>query len=65
MQTTSLYEVVRGDGGFSIIETPTKQVIKKEMKNYDAEKLKHHLNRGGGFDGYTPAFFVRNENGEA
>jgi len=45
----------------SILETSTKQVITtKPMAYEDAKNLCRNLNLGGGFDAWTPAFFVDN-----
>ena len=40
-----------------LIEVPTGLVIKKAMKKDEGKSLLRHLNMGGGFDGFTPAFF--------
>lgn len=42
-----------------LIEVPTGIVIKKAMKKDEGKSLLRHLNMGGGFDGFTPAFFCQ------
>ena len=42
-----------------VIETTTNQVIKKFENTEEAKKACRHLNLGGGFDGYTPNFFLK------
>jgi hypothetical protein len=41
-----------------VVETGTRQVIKSDMTKNDAKSLARHLNMGGGFDGFTPSFFL-------
>jgi hypothetical protein len=55
--------VINLGGGFaevgaSIIETKTGQTIKHNIGLSKAKTLVRHLNFGGGFDGFTPAFFL-------
>jgi hypothetical protein len=53
-------EVFEGDFMFSVydlIETTTGLLIKSSLKKEEAKILLRHLNMGGGFDGFTPAFF--------
>ena len=55
------YKIVLHPTGADILETATKQVVNtKSLMNEDAKKLCRNLNLGGGFDGWTPAFFVDN-----
>lgn len=42
---------------WDLIEAPTGLVIKSALKKDEAKSLLRHLNMGGGFDGFTPAFF--------
>lgn len=44
--------------GGDILEIKTDQIIKKGLPMTKAKKLCRHLNFGGGFDGWTPAFFL-------
>jgi len=44
----------------SVIETTTSQTIKTAKTVDEAKKLARHLNLGGGFDGFTPNFFLKN-----
>lgn len=41
-----------------LLETSTNQVIKSGMPQIAAKDLCRFLNMGGGFDGWTPAFFM-------
>lgn len=45
--------------GNSIIEVPTKQVIKTYKNRNEAVKLLSKLITGTGFEGQTPPFFCR------
>jgi hypothetical protein len=45
---------------YEVTETGTMQVIKSSMTHGEAKALCRHLNFGGGFDGFTPAFFLQN-----
>lgn len=46
---------------YDVFETATDQVIKSYAgdKFSEARKFMRHLNLGGGFDGWTPTFFLR------
>jgi hypothetical protein len=41
----------------NLIEVHTGLVIKTSVKKDEGRSLLRHLNMGGGFDGFTPAFF--------
>ena len=43
---------------YEVVETGTQQVIKSDMTKDAAKALCRHMNFGGGFDGWTPAFFL-------
>ena len=45
---------------FSVLETITNQVIYTYNLLCDAKVMERHLNTGGGFDGNTPNFFLKN-----
>jgi hypothetical protein len=47
---------------YAILETSTEQIVKIfDGKDFsDARKFLRHLNLGGGFDGWSPSFCVRN-----
>lgn len=49
-----------GTAVYDIVETPTNQVVASKVPEYmnQAKNLCRHLNMGGGFDGFTPAFFL-------
>lgn len=44
---------------WDLIEIPTGNVIKTSLKKDQARALLRSLNMGGGFDGFTPAFFCQ------
>jgi hypothetical protein len=43
-----------------VIEVTTGHTIKSNLAVERARELCRHLNFGGGFDGFTPAFFLQN-----
>jgi len=43
-----------------IMETATNQVIRYALPYSKAKDFCRNLNFGGGFDGYTPEFFLKN-----
>ena len=43
---------------WSVHENTTDQTIASYYFEDDARSLAKHLNQGGGFDGFTPAFFL-------
>lgn len=45
---------------FHVKETKTNQTIKSFKHFSDARRFMVHLNSGGGFDGNTPTFFLKN-----
>ena len=45
---------------FGIFEHQTEQVIMQCKDQFHAQVVKTKLNNGAGFDGWTPAFMVRN-----
>lgn len=53
------YKIVEENGAFNVFEVPTEQVIKAFTDNKEARKFLRHLNLGGGFDGWTPTFFMK------
>lgn len=46
---------------YDIIETTTDQIVIAGVPNYigQAKALCRHLNNGGGFNGFTPAFLLQ------
>jgi hypothetical protein len=48
------YVEIAGD----ILETKTNQIVKEGLGMRQAKEMVRHLNFGGGFDGWTPAFFL-------
>lgn len=45
--------------GGDILETKTDQIVKSGLGLRKAKELVRHLNFGGGFDGFTPNFFLQ------
>lgn len=43
---------------YEVLETNTNQLIESNMTQAQAKSLCRHLNFGGGFDGWTPTFFL-------
>ena len=43
-----------------ILEVKTSQIVKSGLGMRKAKELCRHLNFGGGFDGFTPVFFLEN-----
>lgn len=55
------YKIIEDNGSFQVWEIATEQVIKTFTgDNKEARKFLRHLNLGGGFDGWTPSFFLKN-----
>lgn len=52
------YRVVKNDDMWEIIETQTNQIIRSFKDEEKAKKLNRHLKGGGGFNGWTPSFFL-------
>jgi hypothetical protein len=53
--------MIKKNGDFwDIVETQTNQVVKSCINPCTAQVFKTKLNRGSGFDGWTPSFFVNN-----
>lgn len=53
------YSIKKTAGNCSIVERDTNQVVLLCSDVLKAQTVKTHLNRGGGFDGWTPAFFLQ------
>jgi hypothetical protein len=47
---------------YEVVEVGTHQIIKSDITKEEAKTLCRHLNFGGGFDGWTPAFFTQKNN---
>lgn len=45
---------------YDVVEIGTRQIIKTEMGKHEAKQMCGHLNGGGGFNGFTPEFFLKN-----
>lgn len=53
------YEIVKTEQNvFDILEIKTKQVLNVSKKELDARILCKKLNKGYGFNGFTPTFFT-------
>ena len=50
------YKIEQIGKKYQILETPTNQVVVLHKKQEDAKNHAKILNRGGGFDGFTPKF---------
>ena len=53
------YKIIENKGVYDILETTTEQIIKSFSDNQEARKLLRHLNLGGGFESWTPTFFLQ------
>lgn len=53
------YKMVEDNATFGIYEIATEQVIKTFTDRSEARKFLRHVNLGGGFNGWTPTFFMR------
>ena len=58
------YEIKLSDDKnvYRILETTTGQYIADTNTVFKAQYVKTNLNRGGGFDGFTPPFFMTPKN---
>jgi diaminopimelate decarboxylase len=54
------YKVKQTKNTFEVIETKTEHIMGVFSQQSEAKKVLRHLNFGGGFDGFTPTFFVKN-----
>lgn len=55
MKYTNLNDV----RGYHIKEELTSQIVAENLSAFSGLTLRKHLNRGGGFDGWTPSFFLQ------
>lgn len=53
------YKIEENNGTYSVFESETEQTIGEFTDKSEARKLLRHLNLGGGFDGWTPSFFMK------
>ena len=49
------------EGLYCIIEVPTDRIIMASDTQEVAEKYVNSMNKGSGFNGWTPLFFVQND----
>jgi hypothetical protein len=54
------YVIKKNNDVWDIYETQTDLIVKTCSTAQDAQIMKTKLNRGGGFSGWTPAFFLEN-----
>lgn len=54
------YSVKEIDNVYCVYEKPTEQIIREYYDKQEAKRFIRHLNFGGGFDGNTPTFFLKN-----
>ena len=52
------YEAGYSERGGDILEIKTDQIVIRKLGLRKAKEMVRHLNFGGGFDGFTPAFFL-------
>lgn len=53
------YSIEENNGIYSVVEYLTEQTVGKFSDKLEARKFLRHLNLGGGFDGWSPAFMFR------
>lgn len=53
------YKMIEDINTFGVYEIATEQVIKTFKDKTEARKFLRHVNLGGGFNGWTPTFFMR------
>lgn len=55
------YKSIRGSkvNTFDIHETQTNQIVMSGLTSEAAKAATRHMNMGGAFDGWTPAFFLK------
>jgi len=56
------YKVSKELEMWRIHENPTKQIVFQSSNKQTVMDLKIKLNNGGGFNGYTPNFFLQESN---
>lgn len=53
------YKIIEEKNLFTVFEKTTDQVIRSFGDIKEAKAFLRHLNLGGGFDGWTPSFFLK------
>ena len=56
------YKMIDVNGVWNIVETQTDHVVATIKNKDEAKKRMRNLNFGAVFDGWTPAFFLKNLN---
>ena len=55
------YKLVTNPGHFfDVVETKTDHIVFTSAVHSKAKEVLRHLNFGGGFDGWTPSFMLKN-----
>jgi len=52
------YKIIQQGKKHNVVETKTGLIIGSFRTVQEAKKLQVHLNKGGAFDGFSPAFIV-------
>jgi hypothetical protein len=53
------YKMLNDLGTYKVLEVATEQSVGSFETQTEARKFLRHLNLGGGFDGWSPAFVLR------
>lgn len=53
-----MYDLVTNEGAFLVVEVASGLVVKTTRNRKVAVSTSNSLNKGGGFQGHTPPFFV-------
>jgi len=58
-----MYNIIdlHDEGLYCIVEVPTDRIIMASDVREVAEKYANSMNKGSGFNGWTPEFFVQND----
>ena len=58
LKVSNNYWVIKVDEGFKVMEQSTGNVLGLSTDRKKMNLLCNHLNKGGGFDGFTPTFVL-------
>ena len=53
------YKIQQTENLYQVVETQTGNIVANFLEQHQAKTTCRHLNFGGGFDGYTPEFFLQ------
>jgi len=58
-----MYKIIdlQDEGLYCIVEVPSDRIIMASDNQSVAEKYAKSMNKGSGFNGWTPEFFVQND----